>query len=302
MLGEGAAALGQRAESAADGRRPRPSRRPASSARQLSDDRRLRDATFDLYPGEVLGVVALEGQGQDELFDILSGAERPASGLAARRRQAGLLPPPGGRDPDGRRLRRGRPCRGAADAALGAREHLAAVLGAHHAAGAGSTWAARDGRSTRPSRRSRSTPAPAARCAACRAATSRRSRSRAGWRAASRRMLCFDPTRGIDIRHQDPDLRAAARPGRGRRGDPAVHLGAEGDPARLRPGHRHLRRRGGRRDAGGGRRRGGPAARRAQPQAGRRAARGGRRRGDRPRRPRSRPPSDEPSAAAAGQP
>src|SRR5262249_30615235 len=40
----------------------------------------LRDATFELYPGEVLGVVALEGQGQDELFDVLSGAQRPDSG------------------------------------------------------------------------------------------------------------------------------------------------------------------------------------------------------------------------------
>jgi len=40
----------------------------------------LNDVTFDLYPGEVLGVVALEGQGQDELFDILAGSARPASG------------------------------------------------------------------------------------------------------------------------------------------------------------------------------------------------------------------------------
>jgi ribose transport system ATP-binding protein len=36
--------------------------------------------SFDLYPGEVLGVVALEGQGQDELFDILAGSEHPRSG------------------------------------------------------------------------------------------------------------------------------------------------------------------------------------------------------------------------------
>ncbi len=79
MLGEVVAALGQREKSAATpaDRRGRP---PRVAARQLSDDRRLRDATFDLYPGEVLGVVALEGQGQDELFDILSGAERAASG------------------------------------------------------------------------------------------------------------------------------------------------------------------------------------------------------------------------------
>ena len=41
---------------------------------------RLMNVSFELYPGEVLGVVALEGQGQDELFDILAGSERPRSG------------------------------------------------------------------------------------------------------------------------------------------------------------------------------------------------------------------------------
>jgi ribose transport system ATP-binding protein len=53
---------------------------PRIRARALGASSRLRDATFDLYPGEVLGVVALEGQGQDELFDILSGGERAAAG------------------------------------------------------------------------------------------------------------------------------------------------------------------------------------------------------------------------------
>ena len=66
--------------------------------------------------------------------------------------------------------------------------------------------------------------------------------------------------------HQAADLRAAARPGRGRRRGPAVHLGAQGDPARLRPGDRHLRRPGGRRDRGRGRRRAGAAARGLQPE------------------------------------
>src|SRR5258706_52671 len=79
MLGEVVAGLGRREQSAAtpvkgSGQGAR------VEARQLGDDRRLRDATLELYPGEVLGVVALEGQGQDELFDILAGAERPASG------------------------------------------------------------------------------------------------------------------------------------------------------------------------------------------------------------------------------
>jgi ribose transport system ATP-binding protein len=57
-----------------------PDTTPRLSARGLDSGTRLRDATFDLYPGEVLGVVALEGQGQDELFDILSGSERPKGG------------------------------------------------------------------------------------------------------------------------------------------------------------------------------------------------------------------------------
>ena len=64
-------------------RRPscrRPAAKPRLTARGLAHGTRLQDVTFDLYPGEVLGVVALEGQGQDELFDILAGAARPSGG------------------------------------------------------------------------------------------------------------------------------------------------------------------------------------------------------------------------------
>jgi len=53
---------------------------PRLSARQLGAKRRLHDVSFDVHAGEVLGVVALEGQGQDELFEILAGAARPESG------------------------------------------------------------------------------------------------------------------------------------------------------------------------------------------------------------------------------
>jgi ribose transport system ATP-binding protein len=53
---------------------------PRLSARNLSSGTKLNDVSFELFAGEVLGVVALEGQGQDELFDILSGAERPGGG------------------------------------------------------------------------------------------------------------------------------------------------------------------------------------------------------------------------------
>ena len=50
------------------------------TVRGLTSDTKLSDVSFSLYPGEVLGVVALEGQGQDELFDILAGSERPSGG------------------------------------------------------------------------------------------------------------------------------------------------------------------------------------------------------------------------------
>src|SRR5688572_24483546 len=54
--------------------------KPRIAARNLAARTKLQDVSFDLYPGEVLGVVALEGQGQDELFDILAGSERPSGG------------------------------------------------------------------------------------------------------------------------------------------------------------------------------------------------------------------------------
>jgi ribose transport system ATP-binding protein len=57
-----------------------PRERPRLEVRGVGSRARLRDVTFDLYPGEVLGMVALEGQGQDELFDILAGSNRPSAG------------------------------------------------------------------------------------------------------------------------------------------------------------------------------------------------------------------------------
>jgi ribose transport system ATP-binding protein len=77
MLGESVEALEQRVAATAGAGREQT---PRIRARGLAAHTRLKDASFELYPGEVLGVVALEGQGQDELFDILSGGERPASG------------------------------------------------------------------------------------------------------------------------------------------------------------------------------------------------------------------------------
>jgi ribose transport system ATP-binding protein len=54
--------------------------KPRLTARGLSSGSKLHEVSFDLHAGEVLGVVALEGQGQDELFNILAGSVRPSGG------------------------------------------------------------------------------------------------------------------------------------------------------------------------------------------------------------------------------
>jgi ribose transport system ATP-binding protein len=80
MLGEIADELTSGAAiDAARGRRPK-DLPPRLSLSGISLGMKLSDVSFDLYPGEVLGLVALEGQGQDELFDILAGSERPTGG------------------------------------------------------------------------------------------------------------------------------------------------------------------------------------------------------------------------------
>jgi ribose transport system ATP-binding protein len=53
---------------------------PRLAALGLRAGRNLSDVSFELHAGEVLGVVALEGQGQDELFEILSGQRRAEAG------------------------------------------------------------------------------------------------------------------------------------------------------------------------------------------------------------------------------
>ena len=52
---------------------------PALEVIDLSTER-VRGVSFALRPGEILGVAALEGQGQDDLFAVLSGQQSPASG------------------------------------------------------------------------------------------------------------------------------------------------------------------------------------------------------------------------------
>lgn len=54
--------------------------RPRLAARGLAVGPRLEGVSLDLHDGEVVGIVALEGQGQDELFAALSGNARPSAG------------------------------------------------------------------------------------------------------------------------------------------------------------------------------------------------------------------------------
>lgn len=58
-------------------------RAPRISVRNLKAGAKLEDVSFDLHAGEVLGIVALEGQGQDELFGVLAGSARPDGGEIA---------------------------------------------------------------------------------------------------------------------------------------------------------------------------------------------------------------------------
>ncbi|HZO34512.1 MAG TPA: sugar ABC transporter ATP-binding protein [Gaiellaceae bacterium] len=83
MLGsEAAEAAAEAAEQ--DVRAPAPARPAASEEYALEVSGlaagRVQSISFTLAPGEVLGVAALEGQGQDELFAVLSGQRSPDSG------------------------------------------------------------------------------------------------------------------------------------------------------------------------------------------------------------------------------
>jgi ribose transport system ATP-binding protein len=79
MLGEAAAAAASEAGDRRTIERPG-SAQPRLAVRNVRSGTKLSDVSFDLHQGEVLGLVALEGQGQDELFDILSGSGRPDGG------------------------------------------------------------------------------------------------------------------------------------------------------------------------------------------------------------------------------
>ena len=275
-------------------RRPRPAdARPAAQrARAVSSGTKLQDVSFDLYPGEVLGVVALEGQGQDELFDVLAGSDRPSGGELlvdgapvsfrhpADAIRAGLVYVAADR----------------AEALLmqrSVRENIALPFVRHAPQLGPDQPRPRSGR--RSTARSTTLQIDARAGGEVRRLSggNQQKVTIARWVAGGvRTMLCFDPTRGIDIRTKHQIyvlLRDLAEAGA------AVLLYTSElkeiqlvcDRAIVIFGGRVVRR-----DRRGGRRRADAAARRVQPAVGRRAC-------PRRSRPRSSPPSAAESRARA---
>lgn len=52
----------------------------ALAAEHLASTKGVHDVSFSIRKGEIVGVVALDGQGQDRLFDLLAGDRRPTAG------------------------------------------------------------------------------------------------------------------------------------------------------------------------------------------------------------------------------
>ena len=172
-----------RARSSTSHRRSRSARRPSCRqprAKPRAD--RARPGARDEAPGRHVRPLSGRGPGRRRARGPGPGRavrhprrRRPSERRrAARGRLAGVLPPPRRRDHGRCRVRGRRPRRGAADAALGSREHRAAVVGPPPALGPDRPRARGDEGQRRGCDGSRSTRALAARCAACRVATSRR--------------------------------------------------------------------------------------------------------------------------------
>jgi ribose transport system ATP-binding protein len=75
MLGSAVKALAARSS-----KKTSKSKVPKLQVKNLKTGSRLSDVSLQLHAGEVLGIVALEGQGQDELFDVIGGHKKPSAG------------------------------------------------------------------------------------------------------------------------------------------------------------------------------------------------------------------------------
>ena len=212
----------------------------ALEARALTSRHYLRGVSFELRAGEILGLVALEGQGQDRLFDVLSGDRpsdggemivsgrpiRPRSPFDAIRNGVVLIPSD--------RLQALLPQRSV-------RENLASAL--YNRVG---RWLRlvkdEEQRVDRVDRtpRDRYAGAPAGEASVRRKPAEARRRSMARGRLPN--VAVFRPDQGHRHQNEGADLRAA--PGARRRGprDPVLHERARGDPAGIRSGAGDVRR------------------------------------------------------------
>jgi ribose transport system ATP-binding protein len=77
MLGEAAQLTPAEVQQAEEGRRLGD---VVFEAREVSVGERLRGVSLEVHAGEILGVAALEGQGQEVLFQVMSGIRRPRGG------------------------------------------------------------------------------------------------------------------------------------------------------------------------------------------------------------------------------
>jgi ribose transport system ATP-binding protein len=73
----------------------RPGAVPALAAKGISVTDRVRDVSFALAPGEVLGIAGLQGMGQRELFLACFGAMQPSGGVIEVAGKPVLLSSPG---------------------------------------------------------------------------------------------------------------------------------------------------------------------------------------------------------------
>jgi ribose transport system ATP-binding protein len=79
MLGAASIPVGEARERAAVVARVA-DQQPRLAVRDLVIDKEHGSVSFEVHAGEILGLVALEGQGQDRLFEMLSGDTRAAGG------------------------------------------------------------------------------------------------------------------------------------------------------------------------------------------------------------------------------
>ena len=159
----------------------------------------LNDVSFKLYPGEVLGVAALEGQGQEELFDCIAGSRRYDEGAIFAHGKELKLRHPADAIRAGHRSRARKPAVGAAPATLDSRKHRAARLRRHSKLGADQDARRANARQLGDSAAFISTPAQASELRRLSGGNQQKVVI-ARWLASGfNTLLCFDPTRGIDI-------------------------------------------------------------------------------------------------------